>query len=177
MKQTKTKIYLTAPADLAPALAELRTLEAKLNEAAATMERELDAVKIIHASRVADELKRHRQLTKACLEYLGENAAKVLPPEAKSVEISGCVVGLRKNPPKVVLLQKKDEWVLAALRLDRHPVGKLYVRQAAPEVNKEALIEHRSIVGEWLPKLGLDIVQEEKPFIDTQLGAEKPAEE
>lgn len=87
--------------------------------------------------------------------------------EKKTLETLLAEVGFRTSPPAVEKLKSKDTWGQIALRLQVTDWGKDYIREADPEVNKQALITDRSTLDEAeLKKIGITITQEENFFIE-----------
>jgi phage host-nuclease inhibitor protein Gam len=81
-------------------------------------------------------------------------------------------IGFRITPPKVERASRKWTWAEISSKLSDLAWGRRYLRQPAPEVNKEALLADRAeLAPAELRKVGLKIVQEERFFISAH-GAE-----
>lgn len=90
----------------------------------------------------------------------------------RSIELPSAEVGFRTSPPKVEKIRGKQTWEQIALLMtgfeyesDEAPErfnGADYIRQPAPEVDKEKLIADRhAIPPQALEQIGIRIVQED----------------
>lgn len=88
------------------------------------------------------------------------------PKGVKSIKFSAGVLGFRTGTPKLKLLSRRWTWetVLAAVQA-RLPA---FIRNK-PEVDKEAILNQRDELAEFLPEVGLKVDQEELFFVEPQL--------
>ena len=98
-----------------------------------------------------------------------ETWAKANPdafPEKRSLTCTHATIGFRVSPPRVERASRKWAWAEIANKLSDLAWGRRYLRQPAPEVNKEALLADRcELAATELRKVGIKIVQEERFFI------------
>jgi phage host-nuclease inhibitor protein Gam len=98
-------------------------------------------------------------------------------PEKRSLTCTHATIGFRVSPPRVDRASRKWTWTDIALRLGELAWGRRYLRQPAPEVNKEALLADRAeLAAPELRKVGLKIVQDERFFITPHGPVESAAE-
>jgi phage host-nuclease inhibitor protein Gam len=94
-------------------------------------------------------------------------------PEKRSLACTHATIGFRVSPPRIDRASRKWTWSEIARKLSELAWGRRYLRQPAPEVNKEALLADRAeLVPAELRQAGLKIVQEERFFITPHGGAE-----
>lgn len=75
-------------------------------------------------------------------------------------------IGFRVSPPRIERASRKWTWSEVAVKLSELAWGRRYLRQPAPEVNKEALLADRAdLEAPELRKVGIKIVQDERFFI------------
>jgi phage host-nuclease inhibitor protein Gam len=87
-------------------------------------------------------------------------------PDKRSLTCTHATIGFRVSPPRVERASRKWTWSEIALKLSELAWGRRYLRQPAPEVNKEALLADRiELAAAELKKVGVKIVQEERFFI------------
>jgi phage host-nuclease inhibitor protein Gam len=98
-----------------------------------------------------------------------ENWARANPaafPEKRSIACTHATIGFRVSPPRVDRASRKWTWTDIAAKLGELAWGRRYLRQPAPEVNKEALLADRNeLDAAELRKVGVKIMQEERFFI------------
>jgi phage host-nuclease inhibitor protein Gam len=86
--------------------------------------------------------------------------------EKRSMTCTHAVIGFRVSPPRIDRASRKWTWAEVAVKLSELAWGRRYLRQPAPEVNKEALLADRAeLAAAELRKVGVKIVQEERFFI------------
>jgi len=86
--------------------------------------------------------------------------------DKKSVDLVTAVAGFRTTPPRVEK-STKDTWGKIALKLQALVWGDKYVREAAPEVNKDALLTDRAtLTEEQLKAAGVRFEQDELFYVD-----------
>jgi phage host-nuclease inhibitor protein Gam len=86
--------------------------------------------------------------------------------EKRSLACTHATIGFRVSPPRVDRASRKWTWSEISAKLAEFAWGRRYLRQPAPEVNKEALLADRAeLLPAELKKAGLKIVQEERFFI------------
>jgi phage host-nuclease inhibitor protein Gam len=98
-----------------------------------------------------------------------ETWARANPDEfsdQRSLTCTHATIGFRVSPPRVDRASRKWTWSEISQKLSELAWGRRYLRQPAPEVNKEALLADRTeLVATELRKVGLKIVQDERFFI------------
>ena len=104
-------------------------------------------------------------------------------PDKRSFTCTHATIGFRSTPPRIERASRKWTWSEVAVKLSELAWGRRYLRQPAPEVNKEAVLadRHELAISE-LKKVGIKIVQEERFFItphnlESAVSAEKDWEE
>ena len=86
--------------------------------------------------------------------------------ERPSLACTHATIGFRISPPRVDRASRKWTWTDIAAKLGELAWGRHYLRQPAPEVNKEALLAARAdLDAAELRKAGLKIVQDERFYI------------
>lgn len=88
------------------------------------------------------------------------------PKGLKSIEFANGVIGFRTGTPRLSLLNRKWNWELVLEAVWR--VLPAFVREK-PEVDKEAIINQRTELAEYLPMVGLKVEQAETFFVDPNL--------
>jgi phage host-nuclease inhibitor protein Gam len=87
-------------------------------------------------------------------------------PEKRSLACTHATIGFRVTPPRIDRASRKWTWTEIASKLSDLAWGRRYLRQPAPEVNKEAILADRAeLAATELRKVGIKIVQEERFFI------------
>jgi len=83
---------------------------------------------------------------------------------AKSVDLVTAVIGFRTGQPKVKILKR---WNLAAViaAIKARKWADKFIRETE-ELNKERIIAERADLGEALKAVGLDVVQDERFYIE-----------
>ena len=85
---------------------------------------------------------------------------------AQSLELTHAVIGFRVTPPRVDRASRRWTWAEIAAKLGEVGWGRRYLRQAAPEVNKEALLADRAeLLPAELKLVGLKIAQDRRFFL------------
>lgn len=87
--------------------------------------------------------------------------------DAKSVEVGGCVIGFRTNPPSV---QKpaKVTWAYILNMMNQHKLLKAFVK-VKEDIDKAAILKETDTkVLKALEKIEVSIVQEEQFFVDVK---------
>jgi phage host-nuclease inhibitor protein Gam len=134
---------------------------------------------------VAEVQKRHQEAILAVCEDIEIKEASVytychrqraeLFTDKKSIDLLLATVGFETNPPSVQKKSSKDTWPDIARRLQSTEWGQFYVREPAPEVDKEALLNSRAtLTTEQLNTVGIRFDQEEQFYIrpKSQVAAE-----
>ena len=86
--------------------------------------------------------------------------------DKKSLDLVTATVGFRTSPPRVEK-STKDTWGRIALQLQALVWGEPYVREPAPEVNKEQLLADRAkLTDEQLKAAHIRFEQDESFYID-----------
>lgn len=107
------------------------------------------------------EIKANAKIVQLWAEQNPEEFAK-----RKSLAMAHGTIGFRTGTPKLALLNRKWSWdtVLSAVE----KILPAFIRPK-PEVDKEAIIGQRDELAEFLPLVGLKIVQDESFFIEPNL--------
>ncbi len=112
------------------------------------------------------ELDRYLLLETTWVETWARTNAGAFPDEKRSLACTHATIGFRVSPPRVDRASRKWNWTDIAAKLGELAWGRRYLRQPAPEVNKEALLADRAeLDAVELRKVGVKIVQEERFFI------------
>lgn len=86
--------------------------------------------------------------------------------ENRTLACTHAQVGFRTGPPRVDRLSRKWTWSEIADKLAGIAWGRAYLRQPAPEVNKEAVLAAREkLTAEELRQVGLKIIQNKRFYI------------
>lgn len=86
----------------------------------------------------------------------------------KSIDFARAVIGFRTGPPKVVK-RKNITWSKIVEALQKLKWGKEYLRERAPEIDKEKLIADRNtLTVDKLNSVGLKITQDEIFYIENK---------
>jgi len=89
------------------------------------------------------------------------------PRDRKSIDFVHGAIGFRTGTPKVKKGRRFPNLEAVAEAMRKLPWARKYVKQAAPTVNKPALIADRDkLTAEQLNTLGLAIVQDESFFVE-----------
>jgi phage host-nuclease inhibitor protein Gam len=112
------------------------------------------------------ELDRYLLLETTWVENWARSNADAFPDDARSLACTHATLGFRVSPARVDRASRKWTWTEIASKLGDIAWGRRYLRQPAPEVNKEALLADRAELDPAeLRKCGVKIVQEERFFI------------
>jgi phage host-nuclease inhibitor protein Gam len=112
------------------------------------------------------ELDRYLFLETTWVENWARTNPDAFTDEKRSLACTHAVIGFRVSPPRVDRASRKWNWTDIASKLGDIAWGRRYLRQPAPEVNKEALLADRAeLDAAELRKCGVKIVQEERFFI------------
>ncbi len=130
-------------------------MEIKITNVRAEYEGRLDTLTTQEAGKVS-----------ALREWAESNPSE-FPKDTRSVSFVHARVGFRTNPPKVEKTGKKLSWEDVLKNMQRDPTLRPFIRQAEPEINKQALIDARDQLSkDSLTGAGLRIVQGETFFVD-----------
>lgn len=99
--------------------------------------------------------------------FVADHRDELMPDKKKSFELPTAVVGFAlSTKPKVVLANEGDDWSSVATRLEGLKWGEPFVREPAPEVDKDAILAARETLTEHqLKTAGLRIEQPEKFYV------------
>jgi phage host-nuclease inhibitor protein Gam len=112
------------------------------------------------------ELDRYLLLETTWVENWVRSHADAFPDDQRSLACTHAIIGFRVSPARVDRASRKWTWTEIAQKLGDIAWGRRYLRQPAPEVNKEALLADRAdLEPAELRKCGVKIVQEERFFI------------
>jgi phage host-nuclease inhibitor protein Gam len=134
------------------------TIEGDLLDA--NMDRELQEVRAEYQGRREAVASKLLPLIDAAASYYEHNPAELGP--RRSLELTHGTVGFRTGMPKLKTLRGVT-WAVVLERLKR--MIPAYVR-TSEEVNKEALIADRASLGAKLRDAGVEVVQEERFFVE-----------
>lgn len=84
----------------------------------------------------------------------------------KSIDFANGTIGFRTGTPKAALLNRSWTWEKVLDAVTR--ILPAFVRNK-PEIDKEAIIGQREELSEYLPMVGIKVVQEETFFIEPRL--------
>lgn len=109
--------------------------------------------------------------------YCMTHRIELITDKRKSIDLVNAELGFRTTPHAVTKRVSKETWEQIALRLAGLTLrlsdgtvldcGELYVREPAPQVNKEALLNDRKrLTEEQLRVMGLEFSQEEHFYIE-----------
>lgn len=137
----------------------------------AMLTQQIDNLKAAHEvtqATLAQEIK-----TKSDLLERWASANRDLFGDKKSLDLPRALVGFRTGQPSVKLTKG---WSVsdAVDSLQRLRDGDQFITQAKPTLNKPAILSQREAMGGVFAKCGIEIVQEERFFIEPK--AEGPAE-
>lgn len=116
----------------------------------------------------------HKDTIKANMK-LARKWAKAHPErfiDKKSIELLHGIMGFRTSPHKCELLDGHT-WESVLEKLQLSELGNEYIRKT-PEVDKEKLIADRENIAEFICRIGVEITQDEKFFVEAK--QEKPIE-
>jgi phage host-nuclease inhibitor protein Gam len=112
------------------------------------------------------ELDRYLLLENTWAENWARAHGDAFTGDKRSLACTHATIGFRVSPPRVDRASRKWTWTEVATKLADLAWGRRYLRQPAPEVNKEALLADRAeLDAAELRKVGVKIVQEERFFI------------
>lgn len=147
------------------AVADIVNLKLEITKETAEMEKEIAAIQKKYQPKIL-ALSEAVETKEVGVMLFCEKNRDTLFPQKKSLELLVAEVGFEMNPPKVEKRRSKESWGVIAKRLLTLPWGESYVREADPEVDKQALISNRkTLTAEQLKEAGVDIIQEEQFFI------------
>ncbi len=86
----------------------------------------------------------------------------------KSIQFPAGKVGFRTGTPKLALINRQWSWETVLAAVER--ILPAFVRNK-PEVDKEAILNQRDELAEFLPMVGLKVTQEETFFVEPDLAA------
>ena len=151
----------------------------------ADLEKEKTALEQSYARRL-DDLAQKIELSFAAVQnFCAQHRGEVLDGKAKSFTTINATIGFRDTPPRVEKVRSRETWGAVARRLlglvftrpeddalepaNRRPLldCSTFVREAALEVNKEALLSARqSLTADQLATMGLRFESEELFYIE-----------
>lgn len=161
-------------------------------EAMESVVADIVALKLDHAAKVAamemevaEVQKRHQEGILAVSEDIEIKEASVytfchsrraeLFTDKKSMDLLLALIGFETNPPSVQKRNSRDTWESIARRLESTDWGKFFIREPAPEVDKQALLNARAtLTKEQLDTVGIRFDQDEQFYIrpKSQVAAE-----
>lgn len=160
MSKNMTRIEAEA---LTGEIVNLQLERAKLNS---TMEIEITKVRARYEGKLDSLTKQEAGKVSALREWAESNPGE-FPKDTRSVSFVHARVGFRTNPPKVEKTAKRLSWDDVLKNMQRDPTLRPFIRQAEPEINKQALIDARDQISkDSLTGAGLRIVQGETFFVD-----------
>ncbi|MCC6356940.1 MAG: host-nuclease inhibitor Gam family protein [Verrucomicrobiae bacterium] len=151
-------------------VAEIVRLRLRMAEVTAQMEQDVAEVQARYAPEI-EELGRA-----VAANEVGVHAWALRNPKEfqvrRSIDLPSAEVGFRTSPPKVEKIRSKQTWEQIALVMTEYEYeadeaperfsGADYIRQPAPEIDKEKLIADRAkIPPQALEQIGVRIVQED----------------
>ena len=139
----------------------------KLKHAALTaeMESEIEKIKKSYAKRLDDLAISLRDREAQVHEYCAANRRELFP-DKKSIDTASAVIGFELTPWRGETSNRKIKWADVVGRLLKLAWGKAYVRNPAPQPDKEALLTDREkLTPEQLTSAGLAFCQDEQFFI------------
>lgn len=146
-------------------------LQNGVNELKVRMETELHEVRKRYEGAIDEQQQRLDQLVLS-LEAWADKHPEEFPAGRKRIEFVHGWIGFRTGTPKVVKGRRHRTLQAVAEAMRALPWARKYVKQAAPAVNKEALIADRSkLTAGQLAELGLSIVQEETFYVEPKAEA------
>jgi phage host-nuclease inhibitor protein Gam len=144
---------------------EVINIKLEIEKQKAAMEQEVLEVQAKHQVKI-NELAAQLPAKEAGVQIYCQRNREVLFPLKKSLDMPVGEVGFELNPFKVEKRRSKETWDEVVTRMLTLDWGKDYVREADPEVDKQALItDRKKLTDEQLKEAGIDIVQEEQFFI------------
>lgn len=166
MKRQKLEpCIITSRVSLEATVAEVVKLKLEHVQANAAMEREIADVQKRHQEILLGLARQMEAREAGVFVYCQKNRGELFK-EKKSLDCLLATIGFELTPPRVEKLHAKDTFTKAAARLINLPWGEAYVRYPDAEVNKEQLIQDRSILkAEQLLQAGLSIEQDENFYI------------
>ena len=161
-------LKITSPEALDKVIAD--AVRAKVTLTRITAEHELKLVALqkqfeAGARELRDEI---ADLEAAARDYCDRhlNDATVFRDGLKSRATALAVFGFRQNPPSVEPASKRVKWSDVVERLARLAWGQVYLRQAPPKPDKEALLADREkLTPEQLTAAGIRFVSDEEFFL------------
>jgi phage host-nuclease inhibitor protein Gam len=88
------------------------------------------------------------------------------PKDRKSLQMSAGILGFRTGTPKLALLSRAWNWDKVLQAVQQWLPN--FIRNK-PEVDKEAILGQSDDLAEFLPRVGLKVVQDESFFIEPNL--------
>lgn len=156
---------ITSAESLDTAVAEICRLKIEHTAAIAAMEAEVAAVQKRHQEGITRLAERISDRESVVLGYCEANRSELFP-EVKSRETPSAVFGFQMTPPRVETSSRKIKWTDVIERLQRLDWGPAYVREAAPKVDKEALLADRgTLTPEQCAAAGIRFIQDENFYI------------
>lgn len=166
----KTRIKSTTTIitrDQAEALvAEIADLSIDQREIKNTMDAEILAIKDRHTAelaRIGATITERHQIVQSWAQANPDAFGKI-----KSIQFQCGKVGYRTGTPKLTLLNRTWTWDKVLAAVER--VLPAFTRSKA-EIDKEAIINQREELAEYLPMIGVKVAQDESFFIEPDLSA------
>lgn len=95
-----------------------------------------------------------------------ESHPEEFPKDRKSIEMLSGILGFRTGTPKLSLLNRAWNWDKVTEAVQRLLPN--FIRNR-PEVDKEAILGQRDELAEFLPRVGVKVVQAESFFVEPKL--------
>jgi len=151
------------------AVAEVVRLKVKLTMATAAKDAEVSTVEKRHQARLTSMVEEIGVAEAEVQEYCNAHRGTLFS-KLKSRETSLAVFGFELTPHRVETASRKIKWKDVVARLGRLAWGKAYVRQPAPQTDKEALLADREKLSvEQCTAAGIEFCQDEQFFIRPKL--------
>lgn len=160
-RQKKTIVQDVKSDQFEEAMANYAAADAQIAKINATMDEQITRIREKYADKLT-ELEQHReQCFEVAQAYCTENQ-DVLFANKKSLETAHGTVGFRTGTPKLATL-KGFTWASVQTLLET--LKPEYLRTKT-EPNKEKLLTDRELLAADLPKLGLEVKQDESFFVE-----------
>lgn len=133
--------------------------------AEAEMAKEIAAVQQRHMEKMLTIAKQIEIMEAGVYIYCAVNRAELFA-DKKSIDTLLATIGFRTHPHSVEKKGSKTTWDAIVTRLQNVPWGEAYVRDPAPQVNKDALLNDREkLTANQLATIGIYFDQEETFYI------------
>jgi len=172
-KRTNTAANLTK-SQIAEVVEKYAHAKARHDHLTAKMNKELDTVR----DRYSEQLEAHAQTMteqEAVAEKWAKSNRETEFEKKQSIEFTHGTIGFRLGQPRVKLPSKTSEGETIET-LKSIPGCEKYIRNPAPELNKECLIADREIINpEILLQVGITFPQTERFYMEPRLDEPVPA--